>query len=51
MNRCANLCGQYQAIRIERERQLLKSGQSSLDVSDALTSLSPSRPRPSSWRG
>ncbi|MDE2921374.1 MAG: ISAs1 family transposase [Acidobacteriota bacterium] len=47
----ANLYGRQQAIRIERERQVLKSGQSSLEVSYALTSLSAAQATPKQLAG
>ena len=42
----AGLYGRQQAIRIERERQLLKTGETSIEVTHALTSLAPERASP-----
>ena len=42
----ADLHGRQQAVRIERERHLLKTGETSIEVTHALTSLAPERASP-----
>ena len=42
----AHLHGRQMAVRVERERTLVKSGETSFEVSYALTSLSPERAAP-----
>ena len=43
---CAALHGRRQAIRVEREREVLKTGERSLEVTWCLTSLGPERAGP-----